>query len=83
MARLWIRESLFSDARLFRLAIALNSHAAAIGAMIWAWKLAQKHHEKNNGIIPLKEWEEADLPGEIITVGFAERVESGIKMSGN
>ena len=82
MARLNVEDSLWSDPRFLRLCAKLGDEIQAIGSVILAWKLAQKHWCPNKQLIPENVFKEAGLPEELISIGLAERHKDGIRMRG-
>lgn len=82
MARINIEQSLHTDARFDELKVKMGSRFAAMGALIYAWSVAQEYFLINGGKIPLSEWEKQRLPNEIIDVGLATRCDEFVTMSG-
>jgi hypothetical protein len=85
MARINIDDSLFKEAGFFDLAIKLGSRRIALGAMVEAFILAQKHFlaESSDRLIPLSEWKREKISDEIIECGLAEVREKGIYVRGS
>lgn len=81
MARLNIEDSIWSDARFLKLCIKLKDERTAVGAVVLAWKLAQKHHKTLK--VPLAEWIKSGIGTEIIEVGLAEETKEGIYVCGS
>jgi len=82
MPRINIEDTLWSDTRFLRLCVKLGNEFQAIGALVLAFKTAQKHWCPAKGPIPPEEWEMAGLPEAIIEVGLAQRLEDGIYVCG-
>lgn len=82
MARMNVEEKWWSDPRRGRLILLLKNHLLADGAMLNAWKLAERYWVPDRKLIPLNVWEEAEMPEEIFTVSLATREEFGIKVRG-
>lgn len=84
MARINIDDSIHSDHRFIALMIALGGdYYKAIGLLVSAWKLGQKHHkeEESDGLIPHEVW--AGSPFEkILECGLAEKKEKGVYVKG-
>lgn len=59
MARINIEDSLFKDDRFLELVARLGNKTLALGVIVEAFILAQKHYlkESNDRLIPLSEWE--------------------------
>ncbi len=85
MARINIEDSLFKENAFINLAIKLGSRRAALGALVEAWILAQRHFltTVNDRLVPFNEWERESIASEIIDVGLAERRENGIYLLGS
>lgn len=82
MARLNLEDSIFTDARFFNLCLKLKSRNEALGALMWAWKVAQRTYLEHDGNIPFDTWRIEELRDEIIDVGLAEKTETGVRMKG-
>lgn len=82
MARLNVEPSLFTDQRFVDLMIRLGGIEIALGAVIRAWMIGQKHFVRDDGLIPADEWRKQSLREEIIEVGLAERVGDRIRICG-
>jgi len=84
VARINIEDSLYKDIRFTNLIIKLGSLDTALGAVVRAWSLAQKHflNEDNARLIPLIEWERQLISKEILNCGLAEVREQGIYVVG-
>lgn len=83
MARINIEDSLWSDPRFMRLCIKMGDEFKAIGAVVSAWRQAQKHYCPDKKPIPQKDFEAAGLPIELVDVGLAVKCEDGFKMKGS
>lgn len=83
VARINIEDSLWSDPRFMKLCIRLGDERTAIGAVILAWKTAQKHWCPHKNPIPNEEWAQAGIGREIIDVGLAKEVDDGIYVAGS
>jgi hypothetical protein len=82
LARINIEDSIYKDARFFSLLMKLGDPDRAIGALVRAWSVAQEWFLSPEKMVPSAEWEKQKLRPEIIEVGFAERVDGKIRMSG-
>ncbi len=82
MARINVEEKLTSDARFQNLIIKLQCPDRALGSVVRAWGIAQKHFLKT-GVIPFDDWTKQGLRDELIEVGLAEKRENGIYMCGS
>lgn len=82
MARINVESSISSDSRFQDLIIKLQCKDRALGSVVRAWQLAQKHYLKE-GVIPFHEWQSQGCRDEIIEVGLAEKRENGIYMKGS
>lgn len=84
MARINIDDSIHSDHRFIKLMIDLGGdYYKAIGLLVSAWKLGQKHfkEKENDGLIPHEVW--AGSPFEkILECGLAEKKEKGVYVKG-
>lgn len=85
MARINIEDSLYKEKRFEKLMFKLGGRRAALGALVEAYVLAQKHYlnEKNDGLIPFEEWEREEIAPEILECGLAERRDKGIYIKGS
>ena len=85
VARLNIEDSLFKELGFSKLTIKLGSRREALGALVEAFLLAQKHFGsiENNRLIPLSEWENEEIAKEIIECGFATINEKGVYVRGS
>lgn len=72
-----VEDGLWSDQRFLRFCIKIGDEARAVGYVVLAWKLAQKHWCPDRKPIPEKDWFEAGLPEDLIETGLAERKEDG------
>lgn len=82
MARLNIEETIWSDPRFLKLCIKLGDELRAIGAVVMAWRLAQKHWCPKKAAVPESEWRLSGLPDAVIEVGLAEFSGDGVKLKG-
>ncbi len=88
MARINVDEEYWADPRRMRLAIKLGNEFMADGAMLNAWKLAERFWferdggEVQNKPIPLDAWTAAGLDDSIVEVGFAVKTDEGIYVKG-
>ena len=84
MARINIEDSLLKDSRFIDLCIHFSDKQKALGAVAWAFILAQKFYLKSDDhLIPLKEWSLAGCDNALIKYGLAEERENGIYVSGS
>lgn len=83
MARINIEDSLWSDPRFMRLCIKLGDEMRAVGAVVLAWRVAQKYWCPDRQPIPSKAFETAGLPGALIDCGLAEDVDGDVRMRGS
>jgi hypothetical protein len=83
MARINVEDELWSDQRFLRLCIRLQDEVKAVGFVVLAWKLAQKHWCPDKAPVPETEWASNNLPEALIEVGLAERRDAGIYMRGS
>lgn len=85
MARINIEDSLFKDSRFTDLCIKLGSRHAALGAIMEAFILAQKHYltTDNDRLVPLAEWSRNPILAAVFDVGLAENRGKGIYVSGS
>lgn len=82
MARVNIEDSLHRDARFDALKMKLGNRNAALGALCYAWILAQKWYLTPEKMIPLSEWKKQFIADEIIEVGLAEIVGDKVRVCG-
>lgn len=85
MARINIEDDLFKKKGFEKLMLKLGSKRSALGALIEAWMLAQKHYlnEENDRLIPFDEWESEEISDEIISCGLAEKKSKGVYIKGS
>lgn len=85
MARINIEDSLFKDARFLDLCISCGDKQKALGALVWAFMVAQKYYlnQKTDRLIPIKEWEKQGCDNKLIAVGFAEEKNGMIYVKGS
>jgi hypothetical protein len=85
VARINIEDSLFKEKSYGKLMLKLGSQRMALGALVEAFSLAQKHYLNvdNDRLIPLDEWEREDMGNELIECGFAEVRKKGIYVRGS
>lgn len=76
MARINVDDSVFQDARFFKLVLLLGNQKLAVGELVWAWRLGQKWFLTENKGIPRREWVKQDCNDAIIEAGLATE-ESG------
>lgn len=82
MARINIEDSLFEDPRFFNLAVKLGSRETALGALVLAWRVAQKCFVSSDRFIPLELWNKRQLKNEIIESELATVSDRFVKMVG-
>lgn len=82
MARINIEDDLYKDRRFIKLIAKLGSLEAALGSLILAWSLGQKHWKKDRSRIPKSEWDAQELKSEIIEVGLAKIIEGSVHVCG-
>lgn len=84
MARINIEDSIYQDARFVDLCAKLGGIDIALGAVVRAWSIAQKHYLSpvSSRLIPLAEWKKARLRDEILDCGLAELREQGVYVCG-
>lgn len=82
MARINIEDSIHTDDRFIKLTIKLQSYEMALGCLVKAWMVAQKHFISSDRYIPLDVWNKQGLKNEIIEVGLATATDRYIKMAG-
>lgn len=85
MARINIEDSLFKDPRFIDLCIHYGDKQKALGTIVWAFVLAQKHYSdiSSDRLIPLSEWKRSLSDGKLIDLGFAELREKGVYVCGS
>ncbi len=83
MARINIEETLWSDPRFMRLCVLLGDEMKAVGAIVLAWRTAQKHWCPDRQPIPRSDFTNAGLPLELVTSGLAETIGEGIRLRGS
>lgn len=85
MARINIEDTLFKDDSFSELTIKLGSKTMAIGAIVEAFILAQKHYltTVNDRLIPLNEWQRLKVGSAIVESGFAEIRKNGVYVRGS
>lgn len=84
MARINIEDEIYKDVRYALLLSKLGfDEDKAIGALVRAWTLAQKHFLSGNHLIPEEEWEKKKIRPEVLEVGLAERVDGFIRVKGS
>jgi hypothetical protein len=82
MARINIEESIWGDAKFMNLCISLGDPRTAIGAVVMAWKTAQKYWYPDKKPIPKEEWIKAGIGTELIECGLARETDYGIYVNG-
>ncbi len=84
MPRINIEDSLYKDDRFINLMLKVGGKWTAIGMVVSAWTLAQRHYldESNDRCIPFNDWERSNL-GIIQEVGLAEIREKGVYVCGS
>lgn len=65
-----------------KLCIRLGDERTAIGAVILAWRIAQKYWCPEKQPVPQEAWVQSGIGREIIDVGLAKETEAGIYISG-
>lgn len=83
VARINVEDTLWSDPRFMKLCIKLGDQFRAAGAVLYAWKYAQKYWCPNKKPIPLQDFINSGIPAEIIACGLAEELDDGIKIKGS
>lgn len=83
MARTNVEDRLYIDSRFTRLCIKLGNRHQALGACVDAFRLAQDYWFPGRRPIPLHVWERQGMENALIEVGFAEKKEDGIYISGS
>jgi hypothetical protein len=84
MARINIEDSIYQDYRFIDLREKVGDHYKALGILISAWALAQKHYltTVNDRSIPFNEWDRSPF-GVILEVGLATKGNMGVKLCGS
>lgn len=83
MARINIEDTLWSDPRFLRLCVKLGDEMRAVGAIVLAWKCAQRYYCPDRKPIPAAVFAEIQLPPELIECCLAERTENNdVRMRG-
>ncbi len=83
MARINIEDSIWSDSRFMKLLLKLQDERTAIGAVVMAWKIAQKYWCPDKKPIPHIEWLRSNIGREFIDVGLADEKEDGVYVRGS
>lgn len=83
MARINVEDSLWSDPRFMDLCLLLGDKFKALGVILVAWKMAQKHWCPDRAPIPAHEWFSAGLGKEMTKVGLAREAQGGIYICGS
>ena len=85
MARINIEDSLFKDARFIDLCIHYGDKAKALGAVTWAFIVAQRFYlsQESARLIPLSEWKRQQCDDKLIDLGLAEMRQDGVYVSGS
>lgn len=85
MARINIEDSIFKEKAFEKLVLRLGSRRAALGALVEAFMLAQKHYltTVNDRLIPLNEWEREEMGNDLLDCGFCVQKENGIYVRGS
>jgi hypothetical protein len=83
LARINIEAELFTKKRWTDLVIALGDRDRALGALNWAWIIAQRYYVPKRQPIPKDVWLEEGLRDELIKVGLAEEVDGGVRVCGS
>jgi hypothetical protein len=83
IARINIESDLFTKKRWTDLVIALGDRDRALGALSWAWIVAQQFYVPERNPIPKDVWVDEGLCDELIKVGLAKEVDGGIHMCGS
>ena len=78
-----IEDSLWNDPRFIRLCIKMGDEFRAAGAVLVAWRVAQRFWCPGKNPIPGAAFKEAELPEILIEVGLADREAGGIRMRGS
>lgn len=82
MSRINIEQSIFTDARFFNLSLKLGSRSKALGALVFAWEMAQRFFLKHESLIPLEDWIKLEGNKEIIESGLAELNQNEVYVKG-
>lgn len=84
MARINIEASIYSDFRFVALKDKIGDHYKALGLLVSAWALAQKHFlsEESSRFIPFNEWKLSPFHV-LIDVGLAVENEKGVYVCGS
>lgn len=77
-----MEDALWADKRFMRFCIRMGDEVRAVGSLVLAWKLAQKHWCPERGPIPDAEWLASELPEALIECGLAERKDDGVYLKG-
>jgi len=81
MPRINIDDSVYRDHRFAKLIVEAGDYWRAVGLLVGAWGLAQKHFLKHDGVIPSDDWHHS--PFEILAkCGLAKEVEGGFYIRG-
>ena len=83
MARINIEDSIHKDARFDELTVKLGGKQNAIGAIVWAWIIAQPYWVDGQSGIPQMEWEKQKCNNAIIEVGLATDAGAVIYVAGS
>lgn len=81
--RININSELWSDPRFIELCIKTGSQEFALGAVVKAWVMAQKHATTDSNLIPLEDWESAKMTDKLFDVGLALKLEEGVYVKGS
>ena len=83
MSRINIDDSIYRDFRFIKLIGVVGDYHKALGLMVAAWSLAQKHYinEENDRLIPLEDWDRSPFLI-ILEIGLAKKFEKGIHLCG-
>lgn len=81
MARVNVEDSIYRDPRFIDLAIELGMDAA-LGCLVRAWDLAQRHFLSPSHLIPEAAWKAARMNEALIRSGLARREDGGIYVCG-
>lgn len=92
MARINIEDSLFKDSRFLKLVIKTGDQDKALGMVVWAFMIAQKHFltdvndslaTASDRLIPIEDWKKQGCSDLLIEVGLAEKRGNGVYVSGS
>jgi len=85
VARINVEDDLFKDQRFFELASKIGGVQNALGAIVWAFIVAQKHYknEASDRLIPLSEWKRQLCSDYLIEAGLAIEKEKGVYVCGS